>query len=260
MKVHNFFRNQLGYFADIKEISLIEVTKYRGSLDIKSMNSNKRYNTIQEFAADFPKKKTSKAHLESVLDRAYDIRKFEIELYWKRAGYFWGFLVASFTAYFIVSDASKFQDSPQIEYLVLCIGFIFALSWYLVNRGSKYWQSNWEKIIDTIEDIVHSPLYRTNLTNSKKPSDLISRYPYSVSRINIIVSLYICLIWLGLIVNFFVKLEISKLDDSIVVFIILLSLLSIVTTYYLTVIGQSRKDSTEHYSLEQRYMEYNPNA
>ena len=38
----------------------------------------------------------------SPLKVALDIRKFEIELYWKRTTFFWAFLVAIYTAYFYI--------------------------------------------------------------------------------------------------------------------------------------------------------------
>lgn len=37
--------------------------------------------------------------LASALDRALDSRKFEIELYWKRATYFWAFLAVTLAGY-----------------------------------------------------------------------------------------------------------------------------------------------------------------
>jgi hypothetical protein len=137
-----------------------------------------------------------------LIERAYDIRKFEIDLYWKRAVYFWGFIVASFTALFIVCDNSK-HYSPYLRLIVCSIGFIFSLSWYLINRGSKFWQENWEGVIDMLESRTNRPLYRINLLkDSPTPfNEPFSRYPYSVSRINIIVSLFVCAIWLCLFIH-----------------------------------------------------------
>jgi len=37
--------------------------------------------------------------LQRALNRAYELRTFEIEHYWKRATYFWGFQVAIFAAF-----------------------------------------------------------------------------------------------------------------------------------------------------------------
>lgn len=46
---------------------------------------------------------------KEALKQAYEIRKFEIELYWKRATYFWTFLGASFVGY------AAHVLTPQIE-------------------------------------------------------------------------------------------------------------------------------------------------
>ena len=50
------------------------------------------------------------ASIKPALDRqrryiALDIRKFEIDLYWKRAAYFWTFIAAAFGAYFLMFNA-----------------------------------------------------------------------------------------------------------------------------------------------------------
>src|SRR5690606_624251 len=110
------------------------------------------YPNIYEFTKALGVKSDGSITIEKLLERAYQIRNFEIELYWKRASYFWGFLIAAFTAFFVVSDTSKFGNKPHYELLVICIGFIFSLSWYLVNRGSLYWQANWERMIEAIEE------------------------------------------------------------------------------------------------------------
>ncbi len=36
------------------------------------------------------------------LERAIDIRKFEIDLYWKRAAYFWTFIAATSAGFFAI--------------------------------------------------------------------------------------------------------------------------------------------------------------
>lgn len=71
---------------------------------------------------------------------ALDIRKFEIELYWKRATYFWTLIAASFAGYF--SLASLKTPGPGLVFLVSCIGLLLSIGWYLANRGSKFWQEN----------------------------------------------------------------------------------------------------------------------
>src|SRR5262245_20757003 len=74
-------------------------------------------------------------HKSETLRVALDIRKFEIDLYWKRASYFWALIAASFGGYFALSNAQRPTDAG---FVVACIGFVVSLAWYLVNRGSKY--------------------------------------------------------------------------------------------------------------------------
>jgi hypothetical protein len=174
------------------------------------MNQNtKIYPTISELIADLKgdgSEEEIKKNLIDTLNRAYDIRKVELDLYWKRATYFWGFLIAAFTAYFIVMN-EKQDFSNGIKFLVICLGFTFSNAWYLVNRGSSYWLTHWERIIDAVEEYLGMNLYKVNLIEKINPK-FYEYKPYSVSRINIIVSFYIWIVWgilgiLFLLVNLF---------------------------------------------------------
>ena len=88
---------------------------------------------------------------------ARDTRKFEIELYWKRATYFWTFLALAFGGYFTALE----KLSPKYQFIISLVGVTFSLSWYLVNRASKYWQENWETHIYYLEDEITGPIYKT---------------------------------------------------------------------------------------------------
>jgi len=68
------------------------------------------------------------AQREKAFATALDIRKFEIELYWRRTTYFWGLLGAAFAGYFAVT-----QRSPEQAFLITCIGLVLSSSWYLVS-------------------------------------------------------------------------------------------------------------------------------
>lgn len=83
---------------------------------------------------------------------ALEIRQFEIELYWKRAAYFWTLLAATFAGYFALASSDRAHIHPNLLFLVSCIGLVLSTGWYLVNRGSKYWQENWERHVDSLED------------------------------------------------------------------------------------------------------------
>ncbi|QNR65148.1 hypothetical protein IAQ67_14620 [Paenibacillus peoriae] len=48
---------------------------------------------------------------KKALEMALDIRKFEIDLYWKRATYFWAFIAATFAGYFLL--ISKYSGGEK---------------------------------------------------------------------------------------------------------------------------------------------------
>jgi hypothetical protein len=82
------------------------------------------------------------------LEHALDIRKFEIGLYWHRAAYFWTLIAAAFAGYFAILSADHLGDKEYLAYIVSWIGGLFTWAWFLVNRGSKLWQENWENHVD----------------------------------------------------------------------------------------------------------------
>jgi hypothetical protein len=145
-----------------------------------------------EYLAGFPNGKPDSLR-QRALREALDNRKFEIDLYWKRAAYFWTFIAAAFAAYFVLQK----DGYPSLVYVVTCLGFIFSLAWYFVNRGSKFWQQNWEMHVDLLEDDIAGPLYKTVLRPREyKLRDLTDAYPFSVSKINQILSLFVTFVWL----------------------------------------------------------------
>ena len=68
------------------------------------------------------------------LAAALDIRKFEVDLYWKRATYFWAFIAAAFAGYGLTYRTSESGDS-WLSLLFSALGVVFAFAWFLVNRG-----------------------------------------------------------------------------------------------------------------------------
>jgi hypothetical protein len=146
-------------------------------------------------------KNAFKGKEKEALEHALDIRKFEIELYWKRATYFWTFIGATLAGFVAVQS---FEGAPRQDMSVVlsCLGLVFSFSWVLVNRGSKFWQENWEKHVDMLEDTITGPLYKIVLSrNSATKNDdrfshiLSGASEVSVSKINQIVSVYIFTLW-----------------------------------------------------------------
>lgn len=152
------------------------------------------------------------------LEYALDIRKFEIELYWKRATYFWTFIAASFAGYGAVQNLGT-PARTDLSVLLGCLGLVFSFGWYLSNRGSKHWQVNWEKHVDILEDEVLGPLYKTIAEEATKPDASGLRRlatgagSYSVSKINQIISMFVVFIWLLLIWHSLPTFSLDKKPD-----------------------------------------------
>lgn len=131
-----------------------------------------------------------------------DTRKLEIELYWKRATYFWTFLGAILAAYLSLYalDTDKI-DSVKMDkllFLLNSMGLIFSFAWYFVNRGSKYWQVNWEKHMAMIEDKQIGPLFKTTIHKDyykERWWHLLKPFPFSVSKINHVLNLFFIVLW-----------------------------------------------------------------
>lgn len=171
--------------------------------DIVTLTSKKEYD--EKFHQGTSTHNFSDNLREKALNHALDIRKFEIELYWKRATYFWAFIAAAFVGYlgmFSTNDKTR----PDIILLICTLGLSFSISWYFVNRGSKFWQNNWERHVDLLEDEIIGPLYKTAI--DKRTCffrELHKEYPFSVSKINQLLSLYVVIIWLFLTINSFIS-------------------------------------------------------
>lgn len=146
--------------------------------------------------------------LEQALKQAYDTRKFEIELYWKRATYFWTFIGAAFVGYaafFNMNTATGYLASEKqyVLTLIACIGFVFSVAWHCVNKGSKFWQENWENHVELLEDKVFGPLFKTLTKRPTKSASRLSAIsdffiapkPFSVSKINQLVSTFMAVTW-----------------------------------------------------------------
>jgi hypothetical protein len=164
-----------------------------------------------------PSEKEADSRAGRALAFALDIRKFEIELYWKRATYFWGFIAAAFASY-ALTYKSESENEPWLSLLFSCLGIVFSWAWFLANRGSKFWQQNWERHVDLLEDLTLGPLYKTVATSPDVGTGLFSAGRYSVTKINQFLSLFVTLVWVPLILKATLPLDIDcELDISKVI-------------------------------------------
>lgn len=121
--------------------------------------------------------------IKNAIDKAWETRDFEIKLYWQRALYFWGFIALAFYAPFAILNLEQdFISYPIINKFffvtIVCIlGSFLSFAWYLANRGSKYWQENWERWINILEKYKYGKLYSTTFDEKD-----IDWYLYNWSR------------------------------------------------------------------------------
>jgi Ca2+/Na+ antiporter len=75
---------------------------------------------------------------------ALETRNFEIQLFWQRSNYFLVLSTAIGTGFFVI-------DGRAYRILLGMFGIIVSWLWLLVNFGSKFWQSRWEKQLEIVE-------------------------------------------------------------------------------------------------------------
>jgi hypothetical protein len=155
----------------------------------------------QAYEAAFSGKPETETKRARALAVALDVRKFEIELYWKRASYFWVFTGAALVGYLAALTGKDIDNRSQAMLLTSCVGLVFAFAWFLVNRASKFWQSNWEAHVDLLEDHENGPLYKTVLSDRLKWWDVSGAYKFSVSKVNQLLSFYVALMFAFLVAN-----------------------------------------------------------
>ena len=161
---------------------------------------------------------------------ALDIRKFEIELYWKRATYFWAFIAAAFAGYALTYKTAT-DHEPWLSILFSALGLVFSFAWYLVNCGSKFWQANWERHVDLLEDITLGPLYKVISVGGTEETFLTSPGQFSVTKLNQILSVFVTLVWVLLLVKSLLPIATNLPPDPIKVIVVAFTVTCIVVLY-----------------------------
>ena len=143
--------------------------------------------------------------LREAYDKAHDIRKFEIEMYWRRSAYLWTLQAAALAGLALISAEFKFASwncmeagidgciSARIRLVLIiaiwCFGLFSAYVWLLLLRGAKFWQNNWERHVDCLEDFFSGALYKTYPVITRDP-------PYSVSKLNELMAGFMLFLWI----------------------------------------------------------------
>lgn len=197
--------------------------------------------------------------LEAAFKQASDIRKFEIELYWKRATYFWALIIVAFAGYFSVLsiEDNKLDDKYLVSLVISCTGFVFTFAWFLSGKGSKYWQENWENHLDLLENKITGPLYKTRIGRENE-TRFIEKYitgpsEVSVSKINQWVALYVCITWAFLCIYSSCKVVTKIVENELplmLLYFILLILLALMTILICLLMSRKGKTHVDSHNLK----------
>ena len=205
----------------------------------------------EKYNEDFKDKEKKKTAIEHALD----IRKFEIDLYWKRATYFWAFIGATLAGYGAV-QALSIETKNDLSVILACLGIVFSFGWFCVNKGSKQWQENWENHVDLLEDDVTGPLYKVVLRRPK-PKGIKKRIShiitgpskFSVSKINQMISLYVTILWIILLIKSLTEFRLEGTINRVYVFVIGLTVLTCIGIWSL---GKTSFKDTHKYIAHKR--------
>jgi hypothetical protein len=130
---------------------------------------------------------------EKLFDTCLQTRNMEIELFWKRSTFFWGFIALSFAGY-----ATLVEAKSNLSIIVACFGFFSSFSWILVNRGSKWWQQNWEeKLHDSEQEVIGETFSSPKV--DRKEILFLGASKCSVSKITTLLSYYSTTLWSAII-------------------------------------------------------------
>lgn len=167
-------------------------------------------------------KEIDKDLIKEAFEIALDTRKFEIDLYWKRTAYFVLFISAIFVGYYNVFSNSK---SHWVSLFIAALGFLLSLLWHMANRGSKFWQENWEAHIEELSTYLGTPIFGIIKSRKDPIYEVTGHYPFSVSKVNQMVSLIITISWFltfikeAIIFNEKDKQTIKDFIDNILIFL-----------------------------------------
>lgn len=141
--------------------------------------------------------KATECQKKEILKYAADTRRFEIERFWHRSVFFWGFISVAFVAY---SQLAK--NGGSLPFYLACFGSVCSVAWTLQNRGSKYWQEAWEQKVESVEvAVLGAPLFSNH--EPLQPKGFWGAGNFSVTKLAIAMSDFTVLVWIVLAIKAF---------------------------------------------------------
>lgn len=193
--------------------------------------------TKEEYYEEFTKRPdgyTPNNIFQDAYKIALDTRNFEIEMYWKRSTYYWTLIGAAFAAYFIVVTIG--DEFPMFYKIIIGLfGLATSYAWHIASRGSKFWQKNWEKHVDFLEDWNNGPLFkivRVSKAGLEEKLNPVRDYPISVSKINQLLSFGVILLWISMIYYEFRNFLIENNMKDFVCVILFIATLVLISLHF----------------------------
>jgi len=131
-------------------------------------------------------------HGVNLYDNILELRKFEIENFWKRTLFFWGTIALIYAGFF----KAELKD---YQIVIPLIGLLFNIIFSLSTRGSKYWQEHWEAMAAVYENELKFDFftYETKGLIRKNSKSVFTRpYRFSVSKLTMLLSDLSVILWI----------------------------------------------------------------
>lgn len=152
----------------------------------------------------FSAKRQNSAPDTAVRVKAFDIahenRKLEIQLFWQRSLFFWGFVAASLVGY-----AQTIKDHQHFSTVFALFGLVCSVVWSRGNRGSKYWQEYWEKKVSFLQHFATGNIFFDRKPTTPGFFEIFEGRRASVSKLTMALSDYSIGIWALLCVLTFIE-------------------------------------------------------
>lgn len=172
---------------------------------------------------------------ERRLELAVETRKFEIELFWRRSVFFWGFISAAFVGFATLDRL----DSRLLALVIACFGLVCSVAWTLVNRGSKYWQENWEQKVNREEvPVLGGKFFAQQEPVEGWKSFWLRSRRFSVSKLTIALSDFTVLVWIVIVL-------LAATDNALLSWNVIRIVLPAGTALFITFMVWEGRTSTE---------------
>lgn len=149
--------------------------------------------------------------VQKAFDIAHDNRKLEIQLFWQRSLFFWGFVAAALVGYL-----AAIKDSSPAAVVFALFGLVCSIVWSQGNRGSKYWQEYWENKVNILQHHTTGNIFYDRKPKNPKFWDVFAGRRISVSKLTMGLSDFTVFLWFLLCLLTFVDSDVIVAHQEVI--------------------------------------------